>query len=228
MRSFPSTSFRERASVRPLPPAATKLKDLLFKSEGHTSTCSTISLTIASQLCSFSEWQSCLSKITNSALGRKPAGLLLHREILFLHACRRGLAAGPHLQPRRSLTRYVPQLKGGAYEGVSIRNILQMASGVKWTRPTPIPSPIAESSSNSSWHKSRGHCFLHDARPRAGAPGSVWNYSTGESFLVGALLEGATHKPLANLSFRDSLVAPRHGAGCHVVARIPGRDGARR
>jgi len=30
------------------------------------------------------------------------------------------------------LTRYVPQVRGGAYEGVSIRNILQMASGVKW------------------------------------------------------------------------------------------------
>ena len=30
------------------------------------------------------------------------------------------------------LTRYLPQLKNGAYEGVSIRNILQMASGVKW------------------------------------------------------------------------------------------------
>jgi len=36
-----------------------------------------------------------------------------------------------------------------------------------------------------------------NALPRAGAPGSIWNYSTGESFLVGALLEGATHKPLA-------------------------------
>jgi CubicO group peptidase (beta-lactamase class C family) len=35
------------------------------------------------------------------------------------------------------------------------------------------------------------------ALPRAGAPGTIWNYSTGESFLVGAVLEGATHKPLA-------------------------------
>ena len=30
------------------------------------------------------------------------------------------------------LSRYVPALKGGGYEGVSIRNLLQMASGVKW------------------------------------------------------------------------------------------------
>jgi hypothetical protein len=31
-----------------------------------------------------------------------------------------------------SLSRYVPTLKGGGYDGVSIRNLLQMASGVKW------------------------------------------------------------------------------------------------
>src|SRR6202035_2863272 len=30
------------------------------------------------------------------------------------------------------VTKYVPALQGGAYEGVSVRNILQMASGVKW------------------------------------------------------------------------------------------------
>src|SRR5271170_3463397 len=29
------------------------------------------------------------------------------------------------------ITEYLPQLAGGAYEGVSIRNVLQMASGVK-------------------------------------------------------------------------------------------------
>jgi len=38
------------------------------------------------------------------------------------------------------LARYVPQLKGGAYEGVSIRNILQMASGVKWNETYTDPS----------------------------------------------------------------------------------------
>jgi hypothetical protein len=33
--------------------------------------------------------------------------------------------------------------------------------------------------------------------PRAAAPGSVFNYSTGETYLVGPVIEGATHKPLA-------------------------------
>jgi hypothetical protein len=30
------------------------------------------------------------------------------------------------------VTKYVPMLKGGAYEGVSVRNVIQMASGVRW------------------------------------------------------------------------------------------------
>jgi CubicO group peptidase (beta-lactamase class C family) len=30
------------------------------------------------------------------------------------------------------MTQYLPEMKGGAYEGVTIRNVLQMASGVKW------------------------------------------------------------------------------------------------
>jgi hypothetical protein len=35
------------------------------------------------------------------------------------------------------------------------------------------------------------------ALPKAGAPGTIWNYSTGETYLIGAVIEGATHKPLA-------------------------------
>jgi CubicO group peptidase (beta-lactamase class C family) len=32
--------------------------------------------------------------------------------------------------------------------------------------------------------------------PRAAPPGSVWNYSTGETFVLGAVVEGATHRHL--------------------------------
>ena len=33
--------------------------------------------------------------------------------------------------------------------------------------------------------------------PRAGAPGSVWNYSTGETFVTGAVVSAAVGRPLA-------------------------------
>ncbi len=96
------------------------------------------------------------------------------------------------------LTRYVPQLKGGTYEGVSIRNILQMASGVKWDETYTDPKSDRRKLLELQLAQRPGAIVSYmNALPRAGAPGSIWNYSTGESFLVGALLEGATHKPLA-------------------------------
>ena len=35
---------------------------------------------------------------------------------------------------------YLPELRGSAYEGVSIRNLLEMASGVKWDETYTDPS----------------------------------------------------------------------------------------
>src|SRR5713226_534500 len=96
------------------------------------------------------------------------------------------------------LTRYVPQLAGGAYEGVSIRNVLQMASGVKWDETYTDPKSDRRKLLDLQLAQKPGAIIAYmNALQRAGAPGSIWNYSTGESFLVGALIEGATHKPLA-------------------------------
>jgi CubicO group peptidase (beta-lactamase class C family) len=33
------------------------------------------------------------------------------------------------------VTRYVPSLAGSAYDGVSVRDVLMMASGVGWNEP---------------------------------------------------------------------------------------------
>jgi CubicO group peptidase (beta-lactamase class C family) len=96
------------------------------------------------------------------------------------------------------LTRYLPQLKGGAYEGVSIRNILQMASGVKWDETYTDPRSDRRKLLDIQLQEKPGGILDYmNARSRVGPPGSVFNYSTGESFVVGALLEAATHKPLA-------------------------------
>lgn len=97
-----------------------------------------------------------------------------------------------------SVTRYVPELRGSVYDDVSIRNILQMASGVKWSEIYTDPS--------SDWGKltalrleSRPGALLAFMKnlTRAAPPGSVWNYNTGETFILGAVVEGATHLPLA-------------------------------
>jgi CubicO group peptidase (beta-lactamase class C family) len=96
------------------------------------------------------------------------------------------------------VTRYVPGLKGGVYDEVSIRNLLEMASGVRWDETYTDPRSDRRKLLELQLAGKPGSIVAYmKALQRAGAPGTIWNYSTGESFLVGALIEGATHRPLA-------------------------------
>ena len=100
--------------------------------------------------------------------------------------------------PDDSMTQYLPEMKGGAYEGVSIRNVLQMASGVKWDETYTDPKSDRRKLLEAQLAQKPSAIIAYmNGLQRAGAPGTIWNYSTGESFLVGALLERVTHKPLA-------------------------------
>jgi len=96
------------------------------------------------------------------------------------------------------VTKYVPVLKGGAYEGVSVRNIIQMASGVKWDETYVDAKSDRRKLLEIQLQKKPGTILpFMSALSKSGAPGAIWNYNTGETFVVGAVLEGATHKPLA-------------------------------
>jgi CubicO group peptidase (beta-lactamase class C family) len=96
------------------------------------------------------------------------------------------------------LTRYLPQLKGGAYDDVSVRNVMQMASGVKWNETYTDPDSDRRKLLDIQLEQKPGGIVAYmNSLPKDGAPGSIWNYSTGETFLVGALLEAATRRPLA-------------------------------
>lgn len=96
------------------------------------------------------------------------------------------------------VTKYVPVLKGGAYEGVSVRNVIQMASGVKWNETYTDPKSDRRRMLEIQLQQKPGTILpFMSSLTKAGAPGTIWNYNTGETFVVGAVLEGATHKPLA-------------------------------
>jgi CubicO group peptidase (beta-lactamase class C family) len=96
------------------------------------------------------------------------------------------------------VTKYVPALKGGAYEGVNVRNVIQMASGVKWDETYTDPKSNRRKLLEIQLQRQPGTILQYmRGLSRAGPPGTIWNYNTGETFVVGAVLEGATHKPLA-------------------------------
>ena len=96
------------------------------------------------------------------------------------------------------VTTYLPQLAGSAYDGVTIRNLLQMASGVKWDETYTDPaSDRRHMLEVQNSQKPGGVLELMAKLPRAAEPGTRWNYSTGETHVVGALVRAAVGKPVA-------------------------------
>ena len=96
------------------------------------------------------------------------------------------------------VSRYIPEMKGSAYDDVSIRQLLTMTSGVRWNEAYGDPGSDVARFNN---HKAApGVDALVDYMrrlPRAVPAGTRWHYSTGETNLVGVLLVNATGKPLA-------------------------------
>jgi len=82
---------------------------------------------------------------------------------------------------------YLPRLKGSSYDQSSIRNILQMASGVQWNEDYADPASDVNS---AEWSTLDLYEYLRH-KPRAAEPGELFNYNTGETNLVGTLLRSA-------------------------------------
>ena len=96
------------------------------------------------------------------------------------------------------VTRYVAKLKGSAYDGVSIRYLLEMASGVKWDETYTNPASDRRRMLAAQIDQRPGAIMdLMAKLPRSGAPGTIWNYSTGETFVAGAVVRAAVGRPLA-------------------------------
>ncbi len=93
---------------------------------------------------------------------------------------------------------YIPQLKGSAYDAVSIRQLLTMTSGVRWNEDYADPASDVARFNNHRGEPGVDATVSYLRRlPRAAPPGTRWNYSTGETNLVGILVSQATGKPLA-------------------------------
>jgi CubicO group peptidase (beta-lactamase class C family) len=96
------------------------------------------------------------------------------------------------------VTQYVAKLRGSAYDGVSIRYVLQMASGVKWDETYTNPASDRRRMLDAQIAQHPGAIMDLIAKlPRAGTPGSIWNYSTAETFVAGAVVRAAVGRPLA-------------------------------
>jgi CubicO group peptidase (beta-lactamase class C family) len=97
------------------------------------------------------------------------------------------------------VTDYIPELKGSAYEGVTVRQLLTMTSGVKWSEDYSDPHSDVAQAGQTILEPGVDPIVSYMRRlPRADAPGAKFAYKTGETDLTGILVANAVHRPLAD------------------------------
>lgn len=97
-----------------------------------------------------------------------------------------------------SITQYVPSLRGSAYEGVSVRDVLMMSSGVRWDETYTDPRSDRRRLLEAQISQVPGSAMtVMRSLPRAAAPGTVNNYNTGETQVAGEIVRSAAGEPLA-------------------------------
>lgn len=96
-----------------------------------------------------------------------------------------------------TVERFVPQLRGSAYEGVTVRQLLTMSSGVKWNE-----AYLDGSSDLARYYaaaeKGDPIADFMKTLPRAHPAGSTFHYNTAEAHLAGVVVSRAVGMPLAD------------------------------
>jgi CubicO group peptidase (beta-lactamase class C family) len=89
------------------------------------------------------------------------------------------------------ITRYVPELRGGGYDGATIRQVMQMRSGVDYEERYDFDRPGAAARNHVAALVKNVARFVDAARtvPRKHAPGEVFQYKTLDTAVLGWLIE---------------------------------------
>ena len=97
-----------------------------------------------------------------------------------------------------NISRYIPGLRGSAYDGVSVRQLLTMSTGVRWNEDYEDPNSDVSRFNNAAPEAGMDATVSYMRKlPRAHPPGTVWHYSTGETNLIGVLVSSAVKRPLS-------------------------------
>jgi CubicO group peptidase (beta-lactamase class C family) len=199
-RLFPTRTVPHSAHPKPLPLSATPLRDVSFRDRDSSYT---------------------LERYLD--LNRVAAILVLKNGHIALERYRYGNSArtrwmsmsvaksitstlvGAALEQYRiasledPVTKYVTSLAGSAYDGVSVRDILMMSSGVRWNETYTDSSSDRRHLLEAQISQQPGSAMrLMSSLTRAAKPGFANNYSTGETQVAGEIVRSAVGRPLAD------------------------------
>ncbi len=198
-RLFPTRTVRHGAKVFPLPRAARQLTQVKFSSEGKSwDLVDYLAVNRVAGLLVIKDGQIAyeLYQYGNTEKTRWMAMSVTKSITSTLIGA--ALKQGYISSLDDPVTKYVPKLAGSAYDGVSVRDVLMMSSGVKWNETYTDPDSDRRHFLEAQISQVPGAALDVMAKlPRAAAPGTVNNYSTGETYVVGEILHGAVKRPLA-------------------------------
>lgn len=105
------------------------------------------------------------------------------------------------------VTKYAPSLAGSAYDGATLRHVLNMASGVKfnedyldfWSDINKMGRVLALGFSMDA--------FAEGLKERDAQPGTDWHYVSIDTHVLGMVIRGATGRPVAEL-LEEKILAP--------------------
>ncbi|SFJ76438.1 CubicO group peptidase, beta-lactamase class C family [Bosea sp. OK403] len=101
------------------------------------------------------------------------------------------------------VSRYLPALAGSAYDAVSVRTLITMSSGVDWNEDyTDRTSHVNRYSKSLGDKVAGGVLALMRSVRGLHPPGHRFNYNTGDTYVLGALLSAATGQTLADYMSR--------------------------
>lgn len=89
------------------------------------------------------------------------------------------------------ITKYLPELKGGGYDGVTVKQVLEMRSGVQYEERYDFDKPGVAATNHIESLVKNTQRFVDVARtvPRLHQPGAIFEYKTIDTAVLGLLVE---------------------------------------
>ena len=210
-RLFPTRAVRASAAPRPLPAADRQITEVTFRDRDNSwSLEQYLELNRVSGLLVLHDGRIALERYRlGNARDSRWMSMSIAKSItstLIGAAVRQG-----HIRSLDDpVTRYVPTLRGSAYDGASVRDVLMMASGVRWNETYTDPASDRRKLLEAQIAQTPGAAMaLMASLPRAGAPGTRNTYSTGETQVAAEILRGAVRMPLSR--YLEERIWSRYG-----------------